>query len=1412
MTIVYDNGEENYVQVLKYGETIDVETPEKEGFTFAGWEPELPETMPANDLTVKAKWSALPVYQVSFDSTGGSSVQTQNVIEGQKATRPADPTKQGYKFAGWFLDLSAVEPYDFDAGVYGPITLYAKWTEGTSSYKVEHYLQDLEGNYTILHDTEELEGTTNSLAEAVGLTLTGFEYNSELSTASGIIVADGSLVLKLYYTRNTYTITIDLNDGSTPYSVYRKYEEAVDIDDPTRTGYDFDEWEIVLPEEMTVLPETMPAENISLKALWNPAEVFYTVKHYKQNLDGSYSQADFSEELKALTGSMVFATPNEYTGFTFDGDNSITEGTVKADGTLELVLYYTRNQYTLTIKSENSDDLEETYLYEQPIEYPVLSRPGYEFVGWNTEAPAIMPAHDVTLVAVWEPSEQSYVINYYYEQTDGTYIKEFDEEKQAKTDTLVDISEMISVPEHYLLNGELSELTGTIPAEGTLELNVYFDRKEYTITFDSQGGSSVDPIHLKHGSVLPTLPTPEKEGYTFKGWVDENGNVVETMPTSDLTLKAAWEAIEYTITYVFYLGTEPFEGDIVNSNPTKYTITTGVAFEAPTGFDEAYFFVAWFTDSTFTTETTGFEAGQTGNKVFYGLLKSFEEAFEEDRNTLTDKYDDILTGEVTDLPALDLVLPNGTKVAWQSSSTAFSVNKTTGEVTITRPTDVDAIVTLTATLTLGNWYETVEFEFVVPVVSMFEEKEVFYTDFEDVTKGSYAAAEVTINGFRWNFDNALVGNLDGDQKVGQKSVRIQNKGRVELLTGITNLSKITFKAGRYGTDAEATLKINISKDSNNWVEIFAINLTKFTDVEVIIDYNLEQLVNAGITRNGQNYIQFLLDNGKRINIDELCLFILEEEKSDANKIAEDKATVEALSGEINAGETFDLITSGANGSSISWTANPTGLIDLSSGRINLNVTEQTTLTLTATLTLGELTETAIVTLTVNPLQTNTIAEILSMSLDSDVVVIGKVTGIGSNFYYITDENNDIILVYGSNSGVSLGDTLIIKGKRSEYQNCPQISNWEILSKIPGTPELPEVDGTITVAELAAITNTPSAPFNQYLQVFAKRLGNYLTDVNDSSIKISVYADTSKLPEEGTIGIYNIYFYGFSSSGEPRIAYFGLEGEFNVPELSDEDKIDLAIAEIEITDGQTVTGNLVLPTTGLYGVTITWESDNPAINTENGEVIRPAAGESDVEVTLTATFSLNGEEKVVEYIVTVLAEEETGGGSGFAEDLFISEYIEGSSNNKAIEIFNGTGQTVDLSQYTVELYANGSSNPTNTQTLTGTLGHGEVYIIFNSGASEGIKNKGNISSSIANFNGDDALLLKKNGVVIDSFGQVGFDPGTAWSNNGISTVDKTLVRKPNVSSGRTDYDSPFDPSIEWIAHPVDTFTFLGSHEF
>ncbi|MEH7235556.1 5'-nucleotidase C-terminal domain-containing protein [Bacillus sp. JJ1562] len=162
----------------------------------------------------------------------------------------------------------------------------------------------------------------------------------------------------------------------------------------------------------------------------------------------------------------------------------------------------------------------------------------------------------------------------------------------------------------------------------------------------------------------------------------------------------------------------------------------------------------------------------------------------------------------------------------------------------------------------------------------------------------------------------------------------------------------------------------------------------------------------------------------------------------------------------------------------------------------------------------------------------------------------------------------------------------------------------------------------------------------------------------------------------------------------------------------------------------------------------------------------------------------------------------------AEDLFISEYIEGSSNNKAIEIYNGTGAEVDLSAYTLELYSNGASVAGTTLKLTGTLVSDDVYVIAHSSASPEIIAVTDIKHGVANFNGDDALVLKKNGEIIDSFGQVGHDPGTNW---GGVTSEHTLVRKDSVLTGDKVHDDAFDPSIEWDNHPQDTFSFLGSHK-
>ena len=160
------------------------------------------------------------------------------------------------------------------------------------------------------------------------------------------------------------------------------------------------------------------------------------------------------------------------------------------------------------------------------------------------------------------------------------------------------------------------------------------------------------------------------------------------------------------------------------------------------------------------------------------------------------------------------------------------------------------------------------------------------------------------------------------------------------------------------------------------------------------------------------------------------------------------------------------------------------------------------------------------------------------------------------------------------------------------------------------------------------------------------------------------------------------------------------------------------------------------------------------------------------------------------------------------DLLISEIIEGSSFNKAIEIYNGTGSDLDLSSYTVELYSNGSATPSQSVALSGTLFDGDVYVIAHASADAAILAEADLeNSSVANFNGDDAVVLQGAGGVVDSFGQVGVDPGSEWPGGG---QDDTLVRMAGVCDGDTNTGDAFDASVEWEVNAQNTFTFLGSH--
>lgn len=157
----------------------------------------------------------------------------------------------------------------------------------------------------------------------------------------------------------------------------------------------------------------------------------------------------------------------------------------------------------------------------------------------------------------------------------------------------------------------------------------------------------------------------------------------------------------------------------------------------------------------------------------------------------------------------------------------------------------------------------------------------------------------------------------------------------------------------------------------------------------------------------------------------------------------------------------------------------------------------------------------------------------------------------------------------------------------------------------------------------------------------------------------------------------------------------------------------------------------------------------------------------------------------------------------ATDLIISEYVEGTSNNKAIELYNGTGSDLDLSNYSIELYANGKTSGPAALKLSGTLANGKTYVIYNNQANAALKNKGDLqNSTVTAFNGDDVLLLKKSTEVVDSFGQLGST--TKWGEN------VTLVKKASVLSGDSNPNDVYDVTVQWDSYPIDTFDHLGSH--
>ena len=245
VTVKPENGKADIIITQDYGTPITAPTLTREGYTFKGWDKEIPETMPAGNITVKAQWE-INQYTIAFDTNGGSEIVPITQDYGTEITAPDNPTRKGYTFKGWDKEIPETMPAE-------NITVKAQWE--INQYTIAF---DTNGGSEIAPITQDYgtEITAPDKPTRKGYTFKGWDKEiPETMPAENITV-------KAQWEINQYTITFDTNGGSEIAPITQDYgTEITAPDNPTRKGYTFKGWD-------KEIPETMPAENITVKAQW----------------------------------------------------------------------------------------------------------------------------------------------------------------------------------------------------------------------------------------------------------------------------------------------------------------------------------------------------------------------------------------------------------------------------------------------------------------------------------------------------------------------------------------------------------------------------------------------------------------------------------------------------------------------------------------------------------------------------------------------------------------------------------------------------------------------------------------------------------------------------------------------------------------------------------------------------------------------------------------------------------------------------------------------------------------------------------------------------------------------------------------------------------------------------------------
>ena len=315
-TITFDtNGGSEIAPITQdYGTEITApDNPTRKGYTFKGWDKEIPKTMPAENITVKAQWE-INQYTITFDTNGGSEIAPITQDYGTKITAPADPTRKGYTFKGWDKEIPETMPAE-------NMTVKAQW---------------------------------------------------EI---------------------NQYAITFDTNGGSEIAPITQDYGTKITAPaDPTRKGYTFKGWD-------KEIPETMPAENMTVKAQWEINQYAITF-----DTNGGSEIAPITQDYgTAITAP---ADPTRE-GYTFIGwDRDIPE--IMPAENITVTAQWEINRYTITFDTAGGSEIAPiTQDYGTNITAPAdPTREGYTFIGWDKAIPTTMPAENITVTAQWKDSEK----------------------------------------------------------------------------------------------------------------------------------------------------------------------------------------------------------------------------------------------------------------------------------------------------------------------------------------------------------------------------------------------------------------------------------------------------------------------------------------------------------------------------------------------------------------------------------------------------------------------------------------------------------------------------------------------------------------------------------------------------------------------------------------------------------------------------------------------------------------------------------------------------------------------------------------------------------------------------------------------------------------------------------------------